>query len=237
MARYCSHSPSPERANEEEENTYVPVVSPTHTYRPHEGQQYMPLPTTRPSSSPLSFIERTPLLPSPLLKSLTTHLTSGLPVPSQPVPRLRVRSPLSSLDYCSVLNILDSISCTSFNAYACRLRSNNRYHVISRCHDIFSSRACLWNSVPWGYPYSLFCTLSPLVTNFAPFNILNSTIVAQLVYSTGPSGFAAANGSMMIEVVIRQTDPSITESPGLTFFLALLSHNGHAHCQGQRDVH
>jgi len=84
---------------------------------------------------------------------------------------------------------------------------------------------------------SLSRTLSPLVDKFAPFDCLSSTIVAQLVYSVCESGFAAANGSMMIEVVVSQTDPSTTESPGITFFLALLSHNGHAHYPGQRYVH
>jgi len=56
-----------------------------------------------------------------------------------------------------------------------------------------------------------------LVDKFAPFDGLGSTIVTQLVYSAGVSGFAAANGSMMIEVVVSQTDPSTAESPGLTF--------------------
>jgi len=66
MARYHSRSPSRERTEEEGEDTHTPVVSPpTPTYQPHEGQQYMPLPTTRPISSPLSSTERAPLFPLP----------------------------------------------------------------------------------------------------------------------------------------------------------------------------
>ena len=74
--------------------------------------------------------------------------------------------------------------------------------------------------------------LPPLFAIPVPFDGLRSTIVSQLVYSAGASGFAAANGSMMIEVVVSQTDPWAAESPELTFFLAFLSHNGHAHCPG-----
>lgn len=36
------------------------------------------------------------------------------------------------------------------------------------------------------------------------FDNLCSTFVSQLVYSAGASGFAGANGSMMIEVVVSQ---------------------------------
>ena len=36
------------------------------------------------------------------------------------------------------------------------------------------------------------------------FDDLCSTLVSQLVYSAGASGFAGANGSMMIEVVVSQ---------------------------------
>ena len=36
------------------------------------------------------------------------------------------------------------------------------------------------------------------------FDNLSSTFVSQLVYSAGASGFAGANGSMMIEVVVSQ---------------------------------
>jgi len=37
------------------------------------------------------------------------------------------------------------------------------------------------------------------------FDNLSSTFVSQVVYSAGASGFAGANGSMMIEVVVSQT--------------------------------
>jgi sulfate permease, SulP family len=37
------------------------------------------------------------------------------------------------------------------------------------------------------------------------FDNLCSTFVSQLIYSAGASGFAGANGSMMIEVVVSQT--------------------------------
>jgi sulfate permease, SulP family len=37
------------------------------------------------------------------------------------------------------------------------------------------------------------------------FDKLCSTIISQVIYSAGASGFAGANGSMMIEVVVSQT--------------------------------
>lgn len=37
------------------------------------------------------------------------------------------------------------------------------------------------------------------------FDDLCSTFISQLVYSAGGSGFAGANGSMMIEVVVSQS--------------------------------
>jgi sulfate permease, SulP family len=42
--------------------------------------------------------------------------------------------------------------------------------------------------------------------------IRNSTIISQLVYSAGASGFPGANGSMMIEVVVRHFHPLTIET-------------------------
>ena len=162
MARYCSRSPSRERAEEEEGNTHTPVVStPTPTYQPHEGQQYMPLPTTRPISSPLSFTERTPLLPIPSFQ--VAHYTPHKWVARAKSTGAEAAHALPAVILGLLLNILDGISCTSFNAYACRLRSNYRYHVISRWHDNFSCHGrvygpryhggvyvlCLVRYLPW----------------------------------------------------------------------------------------
>jgi hypothetical protein len=64
------------------------------------------------------------------------------------------------------------------------------------------------------------------------FDGLYSTIVSQLVYSAGASGFAGANGSMMIEVVVSHSDSRIVEPLGHTIYTAFLSHNGHSYCSG-----
>lgn len=52
--------------------------------------------------------------------------------------------------------------------------------------------------------------------SLSPFDGLGSTFVSQLVYSAGASGFAGANGSMMIEVVVSQPHLSIVQPPGHT---------------------
>jgi hypothetical protein len=66
------------------------------------------------------------------------------------------------------------------------------------------------------------------------FDGLYSTIVSQLVYSAGASGFAGANGSMMIEVVVSQPHSLMIESLVHTIYTAFLSHNGHPHRSGHR---
>lgn len=66
------------------------------------------------------------------------------------------------------------------------------------------------------------------------FNGLYSTFVSQIVYSAGASGFAGANGSMMIEVVVSHPHPSIIELPWHTVYTAFLPHNGHPYRSGHR---
>ena len=160
MARYHSRSPSRERTEEEGEDTHTPVVSPpTPTYQPHEVQQYMPLPTTRPISSPLSFTERTPLLPLPSFQ--VAHYTPHKWVGRAKSTGAEAVRALPAVILGLLLNILDGISCTSFNAYACRLRSSDRYHVTARWYDNLSCHGCVYGPRPHGgvYVLCLVCCL------------------------------------------------------------------------------
>lgn len=109
MARYSSGSPSHERAGEEEGDQHTPVASsPAPTYQPQHGQEYMPLPTPYPIIS----TERTPLLPSfqamPHKWVARTRSTIKEAVHALPAVILGL-----------LLNILDGISCTFFDALAC----------------------------------------------------------------------------------------------------------------------
>lgn len=61
-----------------------------------------------------------------------------------------------------------------------------------------------------------------------------STIVSQVIYSAGASGFPGANGSMMIEVVVRHPYSSAIETQGHTSYTAFLSYNGHPYRAGYR---
>jgi sulfate permease, SulP family len=45
-------------------------------------------------------------------------------------------------------------------------------------------------------------SLSSCIPSLTPFGGENRTLIAQLTYTLGGSGFAGANGSMMIEVVV-----------------------------------
>jgi hypothetical protein len=116
MARYSSRSPSHERAGEEDGDHHTPVVSsPTPTYQPLQGQEFMSPPTPHPITSP-RFTEHTPLLPhSPFqaihyrphkwvarAKSITAGALHALP----------------AVILGLLLNILDGISCTLFNPLA-----------------------------------------------------------------------------------------------------------------------
>jgi hypothetical protein len=66
MARYSSHSPSHERASEEEGDHHTLVVSlPAPTYQPRQGQEFMSPPTPHPITSP-RFTEHTPPSAFPL---------------------------------------------------------------------------------------------------------------------------------------------------------------------------
>ena len=171
MARYQSRSPSRERAEVEEEDTHTPVVSPpTPTYQPHDGQQYMPLPTTRPISSPLSFTERTPLLPLPSFQ--VAHYTPHKWVARAKSTGAEAARALPAVILGLLLNVLDGISCTSFNAYASRLRSNDRYHVIFRWHDNISCHGCVYGPRYHGGVYVL-CLVRylPWLTHLHPLMV------------------------------------------------------------------
>ena len=171
MARYYSRSPSRETAEEEEEDPHTPVVStPTPRYQPHEGQQYTLLPTTRPTSSPLSLTERTPLLPLPSFQ--VAHYTPHKWVARARSTGAEAARALPAVILGLLLNILDGISCTSFNAYASRLRSNDQYHLISRWHDHLSGHGCVYGPRYHGGVYVL-CLVGylPCLTNLHPLTV------------------------------------------------------------------
>jgi hypothetical protein len=116
MARYSSRSPSHERAGEEEGDHHTLVISsPTPTYQPQQGQEFLSPPTPHPMTSP-RFTEHTPLLPhSP---SQAIHYR-----PHKWVGRAKsiIAGALHALPAVSLgllLNILDGISCTLFNPLA-----------------------------------------------------------------------------------------------------------------------
>jgi hypothetical protein len=117
MARYYSRNPSPERHREEEEDSHTPLISqltPTYQYQPHQGQQYTPPTTVRSIASPRSLTERTPLLSLPSFP-LAYH------TPRKWVARARSTAAEAAHAIPAVIlgllvNILDGISCTSFNA-------------------------------------------------------------------------------------------------------------------------
>jgi hypothetical protein len=52
--------------------------------------------------------------------------------------------------------------------------------------------------------FFLFFSASLRLRPFAPARAPRSTVISQLIYSAGTSGFAGVNGSMMIEVVVRR---------------------------------
>lgn len=118
MARHYSRSPSRERPREEEEDSHTPLVShptPTYQYQTHQGQQFTPPTTVRSIASPRSLTERTPLLPLP-----------SFPI-AHYMPRKWVARAKLTVDEAAraipavilglLVNILDGISCASFNAY------------------------------------------------------------------------------------------------------------------------
>jgi hypothetical protein len=79
-----------------------------------------------------------------------------------------------------------------------------------RRHDYLSRNRCVYGSWNDGSLYVLclvriFRSTAHLLP--AMINDLCSTFVSQLVYSAGGSGFAGANGSMMIEVVVSPLQP------------------------------
>ena len=67
-----------------------------------------------------------------------------------------------------------------------------------------------------------------------------TTVVAQLVYTVGGSGFAGANGSMMIEVVVSSLSVasftcSEADRPFLwVSWIAFLPYYGDEHCESDR---
>ncbi|KAF8495887.1 sulfate transporter family-domain-containing protein [Russula emetica] len=157
MARYSSRSPSHERAGEEEGDHPTPVVSsPTPTYQPQQGQEFMSPPTPSPR-----FTEHTPLLPYSPFQAIHHR-------PHKWVARAKSISAgalhaLPAVILGLLLNILDGIS----------------YGMIM-------------------FPTSgVFMDLGTMGVSM----FFVSTFISQVVYSAGASGFAGANGSMMIEVV------------------------------------
>jgi hypothetical protein len=84
--------------------------------------------------------------------------------------------------------------------------STDTYHVIYRRHDNLPCHGRIYGPGNYGRVY-VFCFVcfTSLFGKLASFDGSGSTIISQLVYSAGASGFAAANGSMMIEVVVSQS--------------------------------
>ena len=108
MARYSSRSPDHERAREQEGDQHTPVASsPAPTYQPQQGQEYTPLPT----SYPIISTERTPLLPSfqGAPHKWVAHTRSIIKEAVHAIPAVILGL---------LLNILDGISCTFFDALA-----------------------------------------------------------------------------------------------------------------------
>lgn len=106
MARYSGGSPSHERAGEQEGDQHTPVASsPAPTYHPQQGPEYMPLPT----SYPIISTERTPLLPSfqATPHKWVAHTKSTIKEAVHAIPAVILGL---------LLNILDGISCTFFDA-------------------------------------------------------------------------------------------------------------------------
>jgi hypothetical protein len=118
MARYYSRSPSPERHREEEEDRHIPLISlsqptPTYQYQPHQGQQYTSLTTVRSRSSPQSLTERTPPLSLPSFPLAYTYRKWVARARSTAAEAARA---IPAVILGLLVNILDGISCTSFNA-------------------------------------------------------------------------------------------------------------------------
>jgi len=92
----------------------------------------------------LHLTERTPLLP--LASFQVAHYIPHKWVDRAKSTGAEAARVLPAVILGLLLNILDGISCTSFNAYACRLRSNNLYHVISRWHDNLSCQGRVYGT-------------------------------------------------------------------------------------------
>jgi hypothetical protein len=105
----------------------------------------------------------------------------------------------------SLLNILDGVSCKDLHVHYIQ----GLYQLIcNRRNDHISSHWCICRSGKDGGVHVLrLVGLFPGYTEYSNFityfTLFGSTVVAQLVYTLGGSGFAGANGSMMIEVVVR----------------------------------
>jgi len=117
MARHHSRSPSRERPREEEEGSHTPLVShptPLYQYLPHQGQQFTPPTTVRSIASPRSLTERTPLLPLPSFPIVYYMRHKWVARAKSTVDEAARAIPAVILGL--LVNILDGISCTSFNA-------------------------------------------------------------------------------------------------------------------------
>jgi hypothetical protein len=119
MARHYSRSPSRERSREEEEDSHTPLVShptPSYQYLPHQGQQFTPPTTVRSITSPRSLTERTPLLPLPSFPTACYMRHKWVARAKLTVDEAVRAIPAVILGL--LVNILDGISCTSFDAYS-----------------------------------------------------------------------------------------------------------------------
>jgi hypothetical protein len=119
MARHYSRSPSRERPREEEEDSHTPLVShptPSYQYLPHQGQQFTPPTTVRSITSPRSLTERTPLLPLPSFPTACYMRHKWVARAKLTVDEAVRAIPAVILGL--LVNILDGISCTSFDAYS-----------------------------------------------------------------------------------------------------------------------
>jgi hypothetical protein len=143
----------------------------------------------------------------PPFKPFTTRHTNGLFVPGQSSQRVCTRFLPSSLGYCSIYSTAYHVSFS--------VRWPDLSHVVSRWYDYLPCHGRVYGSRNDG-SVDVFCLVRYLPL-FPPctFDRLYSTFVSQLVYSAGASGFAGANGSMMIEVVVSPVHSSTNESIGV----------------------
>ena len=143
------------------------------------------------------------------------------------VPALAVKS-LPAVLLGTLLNILDGISCKSdspdIHRFAHPLCVDGM--IVFPAVGVFTGLGGVGVSM-----FFVSCVVLP--DGYAIADRGFSAIVSQLVYSFGGSGFAGANGSMMIEVVVRPISLSYRTTPHTTH-LAFLPHIGKRHRKPNR---